>query len=159
VRQLVSTPIHRTACFWVGIFAGVLLACSGRSWVSATPAVFGSAGVEPDVIVARCVNRAQELGYSVRSVDYEGGSLQLVALRRDTVMLGLRLVPKSSSWLMVMVGDDRTVTVQAYGDLVSEGRVRMHPGLRAEMDWLAKELESAIRGDSPSSEAEPTSES
>ena len=121
--------------------------------------MFGSAGVERDVIVARCVNRAQELGYSVTSVDYEGGSLQLVALRRDTVMLGLRLVPKSSSWLLVTVGDDRTVTVQAYGDLVREGRVRMHPGLRAEMDWLAKELESAIRGDSPSPEDEPTSDS
>ena len=74
---------------------------------------FGSAEIEPYVIVARCMARAQELGYSVKLVDYDGGLLRLAALRSDAVMLGMRPVPKSSSWLLVMVGDDRTVSVQA----------------------------------------------
>ena len=72
------------------------------------------------MIVARCMARAQELGYSVKSVDYDAGLLRLTALRTDAVMVGMRPVPKSSSWLLVQVGDDRTVTVRAYGDLVRE---------------------------------------
>jgi hypothetical protein len=47
------------------------------------------------------------------------------------------------------------VTVRAYGDLVSEEEARMHPKLRAEMDWLAGELERAISGDPPTTEGEP----
>jgi hypothetical protein len=101
------------------------------------------------------VARAQELGYSVNAIDYESGSLRLVALRNDAVWLGVRLVPESSSWLQVQVGGDRTVTIRAYGDLVREDDARMHPELRAEMDWLARELESAISDDPQSSESEP----
>jgi hypothetical protein len=119
--------------------------------VSATPAAFPSTGIEPDVIVARCVARAQEIGYSVDAIDYQGGSLRLVALRSDAAMLGIRPVPSSSSWLLVQVEDDRTVTIRAYGDLVREDDARMHPELRAEMDWLARELESAVAGDPPAS--------
>ena len=115
--------------------------------MSAAPVAFPSAGIEPDVIVARCMARAQELGYSVKSVDYDGGLLRLAALRSDAVMLGIRPVPKSSSWLSVKVVDDRTVSVRAYGDLVREKGGRMHPRLRAEMDWLAGELERAISDD------------
>ena len=51
--------------------------------------------------------------------------------------------------------DDRTVSVRALGDLVSEENGRMHPGLRAEMDWLAGELERAISNDPRTSEDEP----
>jgi hypothetical protein len=137
---------------WIGTLAGALLACAGGPWVSATPAAFPSTGIEPDVIVARCVTRAQELGYSVVAVDYEGGSLRLVALTSTAAMLGIRPVPRSSSWLLVQVKDDRTVTIRAYGDLVREDDARMHPELRAEMDWLARELEPAIAGDPPASE-------
>jgi len=150
-----ARPIPRSACRWIGIFAAALLACSGGPWVSAAPVEFQSAGIEPDRIVARCVGRAQELGYSVSAIDYESGSLRLVALRSDAVWLGVRLVPESSSWLQVQVGGDRTVTVRAYGDLVREDQARMHPELRAEMDWLARELESAISDDPRGSEGEP----
>jgi hypothetical protein len=115
---------------------------------------FRPAEIEPYVIVARCVTRAQELGYSVKSVDYDGGLLRLAALRSDAVMLGIRPVPKSSSWLLVKVGDDRTVSVRAYGDLVREKSGRMHPGLRDEMDWLAGELERAISDDPRTSEGD-----
>jgi len=142
---------------WIGILAGALLACTGGPWVSAAPVEFPSAEIEPDVIVARCMTRAQELGYSVKSVDYDAGILQLVALRTDAVMLGIRPVPKSSSWLSVRVGEDRTVSVRAYGDLVLEESDRMHPGLRAEMDWLAAELERAISEDPGITEDEPAS--
>lgn len=99
--------------------------------------------------------RAQELGYSVKSVDYDGGLLRLAALRSDAVMLGIRPVPKSSSWFLVTVGDDHTVSVRALGDLVSEENSRMHPDLRSEMDWLAGELERAISDDPRISEDEP----
>jgi hypothetical protein len=116
---------------------------------------FGPAEIEPYVIVARCMARAQELGYSVKSVDYDAGLLRLAALRSNAVMLGIRPVPKSSSWLLVKVGDDRTVSVRAYGDLVREENGRMHPGLRTEMDWLAGELERAISGDPQTTEGEP----
>jgi hypothetical protein len=54
-----------------------------------------------------------------------------------------------------MVGDDRTVSVRALGDLVREEDDRMHPDLRAEMDWLAGELERAISDDPRTSEGEP----
>jgi len=107
------------------------------------------------VIVARCMARAQELGYSVKSVDFDAGWLRLAALRTDAVMVGVRPVPKSFSWLLVQVGDDRMVTVRAFGDLVSEENGWMHPGLRAEMDWLAAELERAISDDPGISEGEP----
>jgi hypothetical protein len=116
---------------------------------------FPSAGIEPDVIVARCMARAQELGYSVKSVDFDAGWLRLAALRTDAVMVGVRPVPKSFSWLLVQVGDDRMVTVRAFGDLVREENGWMHPGLRAEMDWLAAELERAIGDDRGISEGEP----
>ena len=99
--------------------------------------------------------RAQELGYSVKSVDFDAGWLRLAALRSDAVMVGMRPVPKSFSWLLVQVGDDRMVTVRAFGDLVHEESGRMHPGLRAEMDWLAGELERAISNDPGISETEP----
>ena len=56
---------------------------------------------------------------------------------------------------MVQVGDDRTVSVRALGDLVSEEHGRMHPGLRAEMDWLAGELERALSNDPLTSEEDP----
>jgi hypothetical protein len=123
--------------------------------VSAAPVAFPSAGIEPDVIVARCMARAQELGYSVKSVDFDAGWLRLAALRTDAVMVGVRPVPKSFSWLLVQVGDDRMVTVRAFGDLVREENGWMHPGLRAEMDWLAAELERAISDDRGISEGEP----
>jgi hypothetical protein len=119
---------------------------------------FRSAELEPFVIVARCMARAQELGYSVESVDYDAGLLRLAALRSDAVMLGIRPVPRSSSWLLVTVGDDRTVSVRAYGDLVLEESRRMHPDLRAEMDWLAGELERALSDDPRTSEGEPNSQ-
>jgi hypothetical protein len=146
--------MSRTACRWIGILSGALLACGGGRWVSAAPVTFRPAEIEPYVIVARCVNRAQELGYSVKSVDYDDGWLRLAALRSDAVMLGIRPVPKSSSWLSVKVGDDRTVSVRAYGDLVREKGGRMHPRLRAEMDWLAGELERAISDDPGTSEGD-----
>jgi hypothetical protein len=111
-------------------------------------------GIEPELVVARSVARARELGYEVDAADYEGGSLRLVALCSDAVMLGIRAVPRSTSWLQVQVEDDRTVTVRAYGDLVREDEKRMHPELRAEMDWLARELESAIGGDPSTSEGD-----
>lgn len=107
------------------------------------------------MIVARCMARAQELGYSVKSLDYDAGLLRLAALRSNAVMLGIRPVPRSSSWLLVTVGDDRTVSVRAYGDLVREEDGRMHPDLRAEMDWLAGELERAISNDPRTPEGEP----
>lgn len=116
---------------------------------------FRSAELEPFVIVARCMARAQELRYIVKSVDYDGGSLRLAALSNDAVMLGIRPVPRSSSWFLVTVGDDHTVNVRALGDLVSEEDGRMHPDLRAEMDWLAGELERAISDDPRPSEGEP----
>lgn len=103
--------------------------------------------------------RAQELGYSVKSVDFDAGWLRLAALRNDAVMVGMRPVPKSFSWLLVQVGDDRMVTVRAFGDLVREESGWMHPGLRAEMDWLAGELERAIRDDPGISEDEPAGDS
>jgi hypothetical protein len=127
--------------------------------VSAAPVAFPSAKIEPDVIVARCMARAQELGYSVKSVDFDAGWLRLAALRNDAVMVGMRPVPKSFSWLLVQVGDDRMVTVRAFGDLVREESGWMHPGLRAEMDWLAGELERAIRDDPGISEDEPAGDS
>jgi hypothetical protein len=116
---------------------------------------FGPAEFEPDLIVARCMARAQELGYSVKLVDFQGGSLRLAALRSDAVMLGIRPVPRSSSWFLVTVEDDRTVSVRALGDLVSEEHGWMHPGLRAEMDWLAREFEAAIAGVPRTSEEAP----
>ena len=103
--------------------------------------------------------RAHELGYSVKSVDYDAGLLRLTSMRTDSVMLGMRPVPKSTSWLMVKVGEDRTVSVGAFGDLVLEESGRMHPGLRAEMDWLAGELERAISNDPGVSESEPADDS
>jgi hypothetical protein len=148
-------PFSRNACHWIAILAGALLACGLDPWVSAAPVTIRSAEMETYVIVARCMGRAQELGYSVKLVDYDGGSLRLAALRSDAVMLGIRPVPRSSSWLLVTVGDDRTVSLRAYGDLVSEESGRMHPGLRAEMDWLAGEFERAIRKDPRTSEGEP----
>ena len=123
--------------------------------MSAAPVEFRSAELEPFVIVARCMARAQELRYSVKSVDYDGGLLRLAALRSDAVMLGIRPVPKSSSWFLVTVGDDRTVSVRALGDLVREEDGRMHPDLRAEMDWLAGEIERAIGDDPRTSEGDP----
>jgi hypothetical protein len=148
-------PVSGKGSRWIGILAAALLACSSGPWVSAAPVTFGPAEAETHLIVARCVGRAQALGYSVKSVDYEAGLLRLAAFRSDSVMLGMRPVPKSSSWLLVKVADDRTVSVRAYGDLVSEENDRMHPGLRAEMDWLAGELERAIGEDPRASEAEP----
>ena len=148
-------PISRGSCRWIGILLGALLACNSGPWVSAAPVTFGSAELEPELIVARCMARAQELGYSVKLVDFQGGSLRLAALRSDAVMLGMRPVPRSSSWLLVKVEDDRTVSVRALGDLVSEEHGRMHPGLRAEMDWLAGELERAISNDPRTSEEDP----
>ena len=141
----------------IGILTVALLACTGGPWVSAAPVEFRSPETEPYVIVARCIGRAQDLGYSVKSVDYEAGLLRLDALRTDAVMLGIRPVPKSSSWLQVRVDEDRTVSVRAYGDLVLEESGRMHPGLRAEMDWLAGELEQAISEDPGISEDQPAS--
>jgi len=151
-RSISGGGLRRTA-----ILAGVLLACSAGPWVSAAPVVFRPAELEPYVIVARCVDRAQELGYSVNSVDYDAGWVRLAALTDHSAMLGMRPVPRSSSWLLVKVGDDRTVSVRAYGDLVREKDGRMDPGLRAEMDWLAGELERVLSDDSPTSEddAEP----
>ena len=148
-------PIFRGSCRWIGILLGALLACNSGPWVSAAPVTFGPAEFEPDLIVARCMARAQELGYSVKLVDFQGGSLRLAALRSDAVMLGIRPVPRSSSWFLVTVEDDRTVSVRALGDLVSEEHGWMHPGLRDEMDWLAGELERAISNDPPTSEEEP----
>jgi hypothetical protein len=148
----------RSAYCCIGILAAALLACGGGAWVSAAPVALGSSGIGPDLVVARCVSRAQELGYSVDAVDYEGGSLRLVAMRSDAVWLGARLVPRSTSWLQVRVEDDGSVTVRAYGDLVREEDARMHPELRAEMDWLARELESAIRGEPRPSDDEPAGE-
>jgi len=116
---------------------------------------FRPAEIEPYVIVARCMARAQELGYSVKLVDYDAGLLRLAAMRSDAVMLGIRPVPKSASWFLVTVGDDHTVSVRALGDLVSEENGRMHPGLRDEMDWLAGELERAIHQDPRTSDGEP----
>jgi hypothetical protein len=103
--------------------------------------------------------RAHELGYSVKSVDYDAGLLRLTSMRTDSVMLGVRPVPKSTSWLSVEVGEDRTVSVRAFGDLVLEESGRMHPDLRAELDWLAGELERAIRKDPGVSESEPADDS
>jgi len=151
-------PALGNGCFRVGVLAAALLACSSGPWVSAAPVEFGSGALEPFVIVARCMARAQELGYSVDSVDYDGGWLRLAAMHSDAVMLGMRPVPKSSSWLLVKVGDDQTVSVRAYGDLVSEEGGRMHPDLRAEMDWLAGELERAIHQDPGTPAGEPEAE-
>jgi hypothetical protein len=148
--------ILRAGSRCIAFLAGALLACSGGPWVSAAPVELGSSGIDPDLVVARCVTRAQDLGYSIDAIDYEGGSLRLVAMRSDAVWLGIRAVPRTSSWLLVQVEDDRSVTVRAYGDLVREEDARMHPELRAEMDWLARELESAIRGDPPPSKDEPS---
>ena len=133
----------------------VLLACGGGPWVSAAPAEFGSAGTERELIVARCVGRARSLGYSVDAVDYQGGSLRLTALSSTGAMVETRPYPKSSSWLVVKVEDDHTVTVRVYGDLVREEEALMHPKLRAEMDWLAGELERAVRGEPLPTEGEP----
>jgi hypothetical protein len=152
-REARSTP--RPARRWIGILAGALLACGSGPGVSAAPVVLRSDVTEADLIVARCVSRARELGYTVDSIDYQGGSVRLESFRSDAVRLGIRLVPSSSSWLLVQVGDDRTVTVRAYGDLVQEGDARMHPELRAEMDWLAREFEEAIGGVPRTSEEEP----
>ena len=127
--------------------------------MSAAPVEFRSPETEPYVIVARCMARAHELGYSVKSVDYDAGLLRLTSMRTDSVMLGMRPVPKSTSWLSVKVGEDRTVSVRAFGDLVLEESGRMHPDLRAEMDWLAGELERAIRNDPGVSESEPADDS
>jgi len=110
---------------------------------------------ETDLIVARCVQRARELGYTVDSVDYQRGSVRLVSFQSDAVRLGLRLVPRSSSWVLVQVEDDHTVTLRAYGDLVQEDDARVHPELRAEIDWLAGEFEKAIAGAPQTSEEEP----
>ena len=143
----------------IGILAVALLACTGGPWVSAAPVEFPSPEAESYVIVARCMARAQELGYSVKSVDYDAGLLRLEALRTDAVMLGIRPVPKSSSWLLVSVGEDRMVSVHAFGDLVREESGWMHPGLRAEMDWLAADLERAIDEDPGISEDEPAGDS
>jgi hypothetical protein len=137
--------IARIARGWIGLLAGMLLACGG-AWVSAAPVVLRTEVSEPDLIVARCVNRARELGFSVAAVDYQAGSLRLLSLRSDAAMLGVRPVPESASWLQVTVEEDRTVTLRAYGDLVDENEARMHPELRSEMDWLAGELEAAISG-------------
>jgi hypothetical protein len=150
-----ARAIPRPSSHCIGFLAGVLLACSGGPWVSAAPVELDSSGIGRDVVVARCVTRARDLGYSVDAVDYEAGSLRLVAMRSDAVWLGIRPVPRTSSWLLVQVEDDRSVTVRAYGDLVREDDARMHPELRSEMDWLARELESAIRGDPRPSEGEP----
>ncbi len=127
--------------------------------MSAAPVTFRSAELEPYVIVARCMARAQELGYSVKSVDFDAGWLRLAALHTDAVMVGRRPVPKSFSWLLVQVGDDRMVTVRAFGDLVHQESGRMHPGLRNEMDWLAAEFERAISDDPGISEGEPADDS
>lgn len=154
-----ARPALRSGCCRVGVLAAALLACSSGPWVSAAPVELGSAGLEPFVIVARCMARAQELGYSVESVDFDGGWLQLVSLHSEAVMLGMRPVPKSSSWLLVTVADDQTVSVRALGDLVSQENGRMHPELRAEMDWLAGELESAIRQDPRTPGGEPVEDS
>jgi hypothetical protein len=70
-------------------------------------------------------------------------------------MVGMRPVPKSSSWLLVKVGDDQTVSVRAYGDLVNEESGRMDPDLRAEMDWLAGELERAVHREPGAPDGEP----
>jgi hypothetical protein len=150
-----ARPISRFACRWTGILCGALLACGIDPWVSAAPVTFRPAEGETYLIVARCMARAQELGYSVKWVDYDGGSLRLAALRTDAVMLGIRPVPRSSSWLLVKVEGDRTVSVRAYGDLVLEESDWMHPGLRAEMDWLAGELERAISNHPRTSDGEP----
>jgi hypothetical protein len=142
----------------MGIAALVLLACGGGAWVTAAPAEFSPAGADREVVVARCVGRAREIGYSVDAVDYQGGSLRLTALSTAGAVVGSRPYPKSASWLVVKVEDDHTVTVRAYGDLVREEEALMHPKLRAEMDWLTGELERAVRGEPPPSEAEPTEE-
>lgn len=150
-----ARPVSGNGFRRIGMLAGALLACTSGPWVSAAPVEFRSAEIEPDVIVARCMARAQELGYSVKSVDYDAGFLRLAALCTDAAMLGMRPVPKSSSWLLVKVGEDRTVSVRAYGDLVLEESGWMHPALRAEMDWLARELERAISDAPGVSEDEP----
>jgi hypothetical protein len=152
-REASSAP--RPACRWIAIFAAVFLACGSGSWVSAAPVALRSDVTETDLIVARCVQRARELGYTVDSVDYQQGSVRLLSFRSDAVRLGFRLVPRSSSWVLVQVEDDHTVTLRAYGDLVKEGDARMHPELRAEMDWLAEEFEKAIGGALRTSEEEP----
>jgi hypothetical protein len=146
-------PVARIARSWIGILAGMLLACGG-AWVSSAPVVLRTEVGEPDLIVARCVSRARELGFSVEAVDYQAGSLRLLSLRSNAAMLGVRPVPKSASWLQVTVERDRTVTLRAYGDLVDEGDARMHPELRSEMDWLAGELEAAISGKARTADGE-----
>jgi hypothetical protein len=140
-----AAPVAPIACGRIGLLVGMLLACGG-AWVSAAPLVLRTEVSEPDLIVARCVNRARELGYSVDAVDYQAGSLRLLSLHSDAAMLGARPVPKSASWLQLTVEDDHTVTLRAYGDLVDESEARMHPELRSEMDWLAGELETAMSG-------------
>jgi hypothetical protein len=138
----------------MGIAASVLLACGGGAWVAATPVEFSPDGADREVVVARCVGRARELGYSVDAVDYQGGSLRLTALSTTGAVVRSRPYPKSASWLVVKVEDDQTVSVRAYGDLVEEEEALMHPKLRSEMDWVSGELERAVRGEPPPSEAE-----
>lgn len=149
-----ASPVPRTARRWLRISAVVLLACGG-SWVPAAPVEFSPSGADREVVVARCVGRARDLGYSVDAVDYQGGSLRLRAHSTAGAMAGSRPDPRSSSWLVVRVEDDQTVTVRAYGDLVREEEALMHPELRSEMDWVGGELERAVRGEPPPSQPEP----
>ena len=152
-REAGSTP--RLASCWIGILAALFLACGTGSWVSAAPVAIRSDVTETDLIVARCVQRARELGYTVDSVDYQRGSVRLQSFRSDAVRLGFRLIPRSSSWVLVQVEDDHSVTLRAYGDLVQEDDARVHPELQAEMSWLAGEFEKAIGAAPPTSEGEP----
>jgi hypothetical protein len=138
----------------MGISGLLLLACGGGAWVAATPVEFSPAGTEREVVIARCVGRARDIGYSVDAVDYRGGSLRLTALTTAGTMAGSRPYPRSTSWLVVKVENDHTVTVRAYGDLVEEEEARMHPKLRSEMEWVAGELERAVRGEPPPAEPE-----